>query len=105
VPANGSSNVPANVSSSVPGTSPGSVPINAAAVERRSSAEVQVEQARQHFAAYRAAGSHVVPYRPADHSALVSELALVMLALGGGTAAAGAAGLRGRHRAYARARR
>jgi hypothetical protein len=100
--------VPANVSSSVPGTSPGITPGNVAAVERRDSAEVQVEQARHHFAAYRPHGSHVTPYRPAHHSALIPELALLMLALGGGTTAAGGLALQRRRAsswAYARARR
>jgi hypothetical protein len=107
-PASVSSNVPANVSSNVPGTSPGITPGNVAAVQRRDSAEVQVEQARHHFAAYRPHGSHVTPYRPLHHSALISELALLMLALGGATTAGGAVALRRRHAsrwAYARARR
>jgi hypothetical protein len=107
-PASVSSNVPANVSSNVPGTIPGITPGNVAAVQRRDSAEVQVEQARHHFAAYRPHGSHVTPYRPVHHSALIPELALLMLALGGATTAGGAFALRRRHAsrwAYARARR
>jgi hypothetical protein len=107
-PASVSSNVPAGVSSNVPGTSPGSVPLNTVAVERRDSAEVQVEHARHHFAAYQPDGSHVTRYRPAQHSAVIPELALLMFALGAGTAAASATAWRRRHGfrwAYARARR